>query len=387
MFKLIKKELETDALARVEDLIDQVSPVEFTHLQYETRDKLFEGDITKPNSYFTYLGYINAIKENIDKLQFVDGFAVYHLIKVKMIEVKMPYDMALIKLKEDLVQCNDRLTRTVDLLMAYETRLSALERKSYSNSDKSFELKRLDESDKDYKPRLEKLEKMITGELPIIQHTIPNFTTYNELKTLIDYKYFDAFENPNKYLNFIKIKQNYASVQFKEKFNNLIVLPCYKHEDGSDYFGNLGFFNLILYRYKPQEQDSNPYYYFKCQCHQPCNQDFTCMRCEYTIPFKYIIEKFNKDSDSKYPLSHVQRHYIIRYITGWFYLNWRLYTKYGILIEITLDTNISITISKTLMKRNHTNEKYMLIYPFENMHISIINQFPRQNFKHWMEQI
>ena len=138
MFKLIKKELETDALARVEELIDQVSPVEFTHLQYETRDKLFEGDVTKPNSYFTYLGFIDAIKENIDKLQFVDGFAVYHLIKVKMTEIKMPYDMALIKLKEEVIQCNDRLSRAVAMLSVFEARLSLLERKSYDNSDKAI---------------------------------------------------------------------------------------------------------------------------------------------------------------------------------------------------------------------------------------------------------
>ena len=93
MFKLIKKEIQTDSLSRVEDLIDQVNYIEFTHLQYETKEKLFEGDLTYCDDYFTYKGFIKAIKENLHKLEFIDGFAVYHLIKVKMVEIPKPYDM------------------------------------------------------------------------------------------------------------------------------------------------------------------------------------------------------------------------------------------------------------------------------------------------------
>jgi len=94
MFKLIKKEINTDSLSRVEDLIDQVNPIEFTHLHYETKEKLYEGNLTCCGDiYFTYNGFIKAIKENLHKLEFIDGFAIYHLIKVKMEEIPKPYNI------------------------------------------------------------------------------------------------------------------------------------------------------------------------------------------------------------------------------------------------------------------------------------------------------
>ena len=101
MFKLVNRRTSTDALSRVEDLVNVSVDVQYTHITYETKESLYEGEL-KPNKYFTHIGFIEAVSENLNNLQFIDGHAVYHLIDITMVEIPKPHDIdAMLKTIDD----------------------------------------------------------------------------------------------------------------------------------------------------------------------------------------------------------------------------------------------------------------------------------------------
>lgn len=100
-----------------------VVDVPYTHLTYETKDKLYEGKLI-PNKYFTYLGFIEAISENLNKLQFVDGRAVYHLLSIDLVEVPKPYDIdALLKTIDEQKKEIDTLRHIISTGQLFDVRV------------------------------------------------------------------------------------------------------------------------------------------------------------------------------------------------------------------------------------------------------------------------
>jgi hypothetical protein len=107
----------------VEDLVNVSVDVIYTHITYETKDKLYEGEL-KPNKYFTHVGFIEAVSENLSNLQFVDGRAVFHLIDIAMVEIPKPYDIdAMLKTIDDQQKEISILRDVIDRGQLFDVRI------------------------------------------------------------------------------------------------------------------------------------------------------------------------------------------------------------------------------------------------------------------------
>ena len=85
MFKLANHNIETNALALVEDLINMPIQKFPTHLIYSDGYIEYVSELhnTTPE-YFTHSGWYKYIADHLDKVEFKDDCAVYQLINLKM---------------------------------------------------------------------------------------------------------------------------------------------------------------------------------------------------------------------------------------------------------------------------------------------------------------
>ena len=310
-------------------------------LTYTTGVDVYTAELPIPE-YFTYKTFIKYVTDNLINIEFIDGDALYG----EFINVEMTKNIHEVTMADLEAKC-----------LQYEKRIAALEEKL-------------------------NVQKINTSYHKI--HIIPEFKSYNEFKKLDNFKYFEACENPERYFNFVK-KGPRTMVQFKEKHDNLIVLPCINH-DGTHMYGSIVPFILVRDR---TADHTVPIHYFKCHCTNPMNIEFTCTECLYTVPMRSIIDKYG---DWQFlptrKLTHLQYHYIVRYITGWFYLHYELYTKYDVSFRIFVNSiteKIQIEIHTTPLHNTNINETYMLIYPFERVYLYHYNLFKQAKFDSWFQ--
>jgi hypothetical protein len=100
MFKLIQQQDHNSELSRVEDLVLEydLKLNTYTHLIYCDGHVEYSSMLknTAPE-YFTYQGWHKYIHDNLEKIKFIDGHAVYQMINLPMIKNEHYIDISLLK--------------------------------------------------------------------------------------------------------------------------------------------------------------------------------------------------------------------------------------------------------------------------------------------------
>ena len=120
MFKLTTHTTITDALSRVEDLIDMPNIKTPSHLVYSDGHVEYTTKLDTAPEYFSYVGWYKYLADNLDNLKFINERAVYQLVDLPMVKTENFINAA------DLIKRNDELTGEVSRLTYELTQVQEL---------------------------------------------------------------------------------------------------------------------------------------------------------------------------------------------------------------------------------------------------------------------
>ena len=145
-FKLISRIVESNALALVEDLVNMPLSDTPTHLVYSDGITEYTVELNVIPIYFTSTGWYKYISDNLEKLQFVDGSAVYHLVDLPMVKNELFISMSLLLKQNDELQAKvAELTYQLEQIKTTNLFTNVLFASVYPNWENEAQFKQLDD--------------------------------------------------------------------------------------------------------------------------------------------------------------------------------------------------------------------------------------------------
>ena len=308
MFSLIKSVEDSKGLSLVEDLVNISSEQKYTHIQYDINGKTYIGIIGQPPEYFTYLGYIKYLQDKLTSFKFIDGHAVYDIVKIPMVLQIKPVSIE--DLKSEIAELKAIIAR-------------------FPQPDELIET-----------------------------HIYPSWETYEEFKQLTCWKYFEASENSGSYFMIItnswhqedsvlrdKYKDRYVQVQYRAESTYYIISespPTSKNNHTSISTMN----RYINYSYKGKglswstkenhmaSIDYNYYIIYHKDDQLPARP----------LLFHKNIKTYYFEND--FTIATPLRYYINNLLIGWFLLNWQKYIEHEIYLTIDITNEVKIKFYK-----------------------------------------
>lgn len=145
-FKLISRAIESNELSRVEDLVNMPQSATPTHLVYNNGITEYTVELNVIPIYFTSTGWYKYISDNLEKLQFVDGSAVYHLVDLPMVKNELFISMSLLLKQNDELQAKvAELTYQLEQIKTTNLFTNVLFASVYPNWENEAQFKQLDD--------------------------------------------------------------------------------------------------------------------------------------------------------------------------------------------------------------------------------------------------
>jgi hypothetical protein len=281
-------------------------------LTYTTSDAQYHAKIITPK-YFSAAGYIDYLRDSLNKIKFVDQRAVYEMVNLPMVKVIKEVTLA-------------------DL----QARIEQLEARIAACTDDGYEC--------------------------IETHEYPSWATYEEFMRLPGWKYFEAAENQNvdimkcndpHYVSVLMLRHKYEEhgVRIGYYEGNQIMfiqsdsIECDRHIKYSGY----GYGKCNLYGIQKEHLLNIDYNYFN-----KCNT----WSGKWPISFIDLFHKSINVYSVGYYVPFPIYQYALNYLIGWFLVNW----KSNIGHEIYLTIDITATAIFNIYKKQKKIIKYMNPY-------------------------
>ena len=145
-FKLISRVVESNELSLVEDLVNMPLSDTPTHLVYGDGITEYTAELNVIPIYFTSAGWYKYISDNLEKLQFVDGRAVYHMVDLPMVKNELFISTSLLLKQNDELQTKvAELTYQLEQIKTTNLFTNVLFASVYPNWENEAQFKQLDD--------------------------------------------------------------------------------------------------------------------------------------------------------------------------------------------------------------------------------------------------